>query len=79
MMTDTEPQVTEVAPLALSIRGVAKVLDISVRSAHRLVEDGELESIHVGKARVTMRVPYASVQRYVDQMRAENPYVRSKQ
>lgn len=78
MMTDSDTSVREVQQLTLSVQSLAKALDISVRSAHRLLEDGEIESIKIGAARVTMRVPVASVKAYVDRMRTENAYVRSK-
>lgn len=78
MMADTDASVREMSQMALSVQNLAKVLDISVRSAHRLLEDGEIESIKIGRARVTMRVPVASVQAYIDRMRSEDAYVRSK-
>ena len=60
----------------LTVRGAADFLSISRGAIYNLLDDGELNSIHIGRSR---RIPLAELRRFVDRRTGVNggPSLRS--
>ena len=48
-MSDPNPSHTSRRPL-LTVAGVAKILNVSLRTVRRLIKDGKLPIVHVGRS-----------------------------
>lgn len=75
--TDTAPQVLTVEevdglprrePLLLTICEAAELLSVGRTTAYRLIDDGELEVVRIGRA---ARVPRAAVVDFVERLRTQ--------
>jgi excisionase family DNA binding protein len=65
-----------VARLLLKPEEAAEVLGIGRSTLYELLAAGQIESVHIGKAR---RIPVASLEQYVERLRAEqNPSDRKE-
>jgi excisionase family DNA binding protein len=71
MMEQTRsiPQLSEPAPLAVSVRTAANMLEISVATVNRLVKSGKLTKCQI--APNTTRIPIASLSEFLEETQRE--------
>lgn len=65
VMTHNHPPLP---PLLLTVKDAAKTLAVSPRTLYQLLDNGSLESVHIGACR---RIPAAALEDYVARLRAE--------
>jgi excisionase family DNA binding protein len=65
VVADSEP-----APLLLTIPEAGRLLGLGRTTMYELIGAGEVEVVHIGRA---ARIPFESVERFVDRLRSVSP------